>query len=150
MIYEELTGELFTEAPVFKFVQCISADLAMDKGITLTFNEKYDTKSKMYELNPNTLISEWDSQPDITKGFCVYSEPVFNLVTKRRYYEKPTLQSMGNALTSLKNLCQRYNFDHIALQSTRGSIDRLKWPDVSMLIINILGDLDITIHVWNN
>ena len=150
MIYEELKGEVFSEAPIFKFIQCISADLAMDKGITVDFNEKYDTKTKMYEMNPYTLISEWDSQPAAVQGFCVYSEPVFNLVTKRRYYDKPTLYSMGNAIVSLKNLCMRHNIVHLAIQNTKGSIDRLKWEDVSMIFMDVLGDLDITVHVWNN
>ena len=148
MIYTEIKGNLFSEDDTFKFAQCISADLAMGKGIAVAFNEKFDTKNMMHKAYTNTTLSEWDAIPAGKRGMCKYAPPVLNLITKRRYFEKPTLITMENALNDMKSLCLHYGIGKIAMPKIGCGLDRLSWDNVSKLIKKTFEDTDIEIHIW--
>lgn len=148
MGYKEIKGDIFTEDMSYKFVQCISADLAMGKGIAVGYNEHFNAKNLMLTAYSNTLISEWDLTLPPKRGMCKYTPPVLNLVTKRRYWEKPTLETMKNALWELRALCTHYGIDKIAMPKIGCGLDRLKWEDVKKLIEQVFTDSEIEIHVW--
>ena len=47
MKYIEEYRDLFSVPDDVYFVQCISADFAMGKGIAVQFNQRFDTKNKI-------------------------------------------------------------------------------------------------------
>ena len=148
MIYREIEGNLFTEDMSYKFVQCISADFAMGKGIALEFNEHFNAKNMMCAIYSNTYVPTWDVTLPSKRGTCIYAPPVLNLITKRRHYEKPTLDTMKNALCEMRALCEHYTITKVAMPKIGCGLDRLKWDDVKGLINQIFGDSEIEVHVW--
>ena len=79
-----LQGDLFRDQTA-NFGHCVSSDLAMSAGIATQFVR---LNSELEELRPNyqnlkagSLIAHFSSQNGIW---------IYNLVTKTRYYDKPT------------------------------------------------------------
>lgn len=80
-------------------------------------------------------------------GDCILEGRVFNLVTKERYWNKPTITSMMNALTEMKRICLRENIDKIAMPTIGAGLDRLFWDEVAGKIKEVFADTDIEIMV---
>ncbi len=144
MYMEERQMNLFElENQGYLFVHCISMDFALGAGIAKTFRDKYDMKNKLF------LFKKSHSQyfVDFSYGFCVTIDNVANLITKKCYYNKPTLKTMEESLISLKKHCMLYNVKKLAMPRIGCGLDRLDWTDVSSLIKKIFSDLDIEIIV---
>lgn len=142
MVYKEIHNDLFNVPEDYWKVQCISADLAMGKGIATVFNQKYNMKNKMKECYGKSI--SWNNQ-----GMCrfVLGIPVFNLITKPFYFSKPTLITLKEALLELKWYCLYYDIKKIAMPKIGCGLDQLKWSDVKELIKEIFSDMEIEILV---
>lgn len=151
--YIEVQGNLFERGKKEKstwFVQCVSRDLAMGAGIAVQFNKEFNIK--------NLARNRFDALSDETKKSikCLRVDRVFNLITKEKYYNKPSLKSMEESLKSLKG-----NIDtlvrsgkiisEIRLPLIGCGLDKLSWEDVKPLLIrNVVNELpaDITFKVY--
>lgn len=137
MIYHEQYGDLFTLDRRYVFVQCISADLKMGAGISLQFNKHFNVKQSLMKMYPN----------DYCGYGCIKYKNVLNLVTKIKYYDKPTLFTMTKALEEMRAIVIRENIRHIAMPMVGCGLDRLNWCDVSNIIKKTFNDLDVVIIV---
>ena len=72
---------------------------------------------------------------------------IFNLVTKRNYWDKPTLTTIKNALIQMKEQCELLNVHKVAMPRIGCGLDRQNWSDVKKLIEEAFGDTDIEILV---
>ena len=57
---------------------------------------------------------------------CILKGRVFNLITKERYFEKPTYNTLTGALCKMKALCQSENIHKIAMPIIGCGLDRLE------------------------
>lgn len=144
MIYKEEIRDLFSIPDDYYLAHCISADFGMGKGIVVEFNKRFDMKRKLQNNYPGYL-EQWYMHSD--KGDCLLENRVFNLITKKRYYEKPTYTTMRNALERMKELCELYDIKKIAMPIIGCGLDRLKWDEVSKIIQEIFSDTDIEILI---
>ena len=96
MIYSEIYGDLFSCPKNFALAHCISADYALGKGIAKKFNEI----GVKLELLNNYPENNWNGI-----GYCLKTEVadriVYNLVTKEKYFYKPTYNTIYQALCDL-------------------------------------------------
>lgn len=145
MIYKEEVRDLFTVPDDYYLVHCISADFGMGKGIVVEFNKRFDMKNKLVSKYGNYL-SSWDSYFEETIP-CIKEGRVFNLITKRNYWHKPTYETMENALIALKCLCSFNNITKLAMPIIGCGLDRLQWDKVSKMIQEVFEDTDIEILV---
>lgn len=127
----------------YLFAHCISMDFALGAGIAKTFRDRYDMKKKLLEFRK----SHPQYFTEFSYGFCVTINNVANLITKKNYYNKPTLKTMEESLISLKKHCEAYNVKKIAMPKIGCGLDRLDWEDVSSIIKKIFSDLDVEIIV---
>ena len=141
MIYREEKRDLFSVPDDYYFVQCISANFGMGKGIAVEFNKRFDVKNRM--LNSHTK-DHWFNQ-----GYCLDTPdvPVFNLITKQHYWDKPTYDTITSALAALKTLTQIYSVKKLAMPKIGCGLDRLEWSEVSEIIKTVFKDVDIEILV---
>lgn len=146
MIYNEVTKDLFSVPEDYCFAQCISADFAMGKGIATEFNKRFQTKRRLRNMSGDD-VSFWDTTDISRRGHCRKVDRVFCLVTKRNYYNKPTLLTVRNALLCMKDLAHKHHVSKIAMPRIACGLDRLQWTDVSKIIIEIFKDSDIEILV---
>ena len=105
MTIKEEKRDLFTMPSDYALAHCISADFKLGAGIAKEFNKKFLCKKRLFNIFPKSWIPRWDKTQDRFKGGCIPlgisdDEPpiIFNLVTKRNYWNKPTLLTIENAL----------------------------------------------------
>lgn len=143
MEFNQKKGDLFEVDSSYTLVHCISRDCAMGKGIARIFNRKYPRMQR----NLRTIIRE----NHMIGNFAIMYEgeggKVINLVTKEKYFHKPTYESLRIALESCKNICIKNNIKKVAMPTIASGLDRLKWSEVSKIIQEVFRGMDIKILV---
>lgn len=146
MEYIEIKKDLFSVDEDYYFVHCISSDIAMGKGIAVKFRDMGVKK-----FIKDTYAVNWEGT-----GFCIGARAggrtVFNLVTKQYYYDKPTYQTMRQALEDLYYKLERLEFvfgNHVklAMPLIGCGLDKLEWNKVSEIIKDVFKDADVEILV---
>ena len=137
MKYIEEKNDLFNYEGKAWLAHCISSDFGMGKGIVVQFNERYDLKNYMLE---NYEKKVWNDH-----GYCIPVEKykVFNLITKYRYYQKPTLTTMMEALISMREYAVENGIKRIAACALGSGLDGLDWHMVSNTIQYVFAKTDI-------
>lgn len=144
MIYKEEIRDLFSVSETYYLAHCISADFGMGKGIVVEFNRRFDMKNRLLQKRPNYLNS-WLYYG--LQGDCILEGRVLNLITKERYWHKPTYLSMRLALEEMRVLCEKHNIKKIAMPIIGCGLDRLEWDNVSKMIRGMFESYDIEILV---
>ena len=99
LIFKEIKQDLFEMDKKYVLAHCVSRDCKLGAGIAKTFDMKY----------PNIKHYLLDIERDRRLIGCAlpYRAPeghlIFNLVTKEKYWEKPTYKSLESSLRDLKN-----------------------------------------------
>jgi len=143
-VYREETRDLFSVPDDYHLAHCISADFGMGKGIVVEFNKRFDMKRKLQSQYPDYL-SQWQNQG--YSGDCILEGRVLNLITKERYFHKPTYDSLTTALTVCGITCLNNNIKKIAMPVIGCGLDRLQWEKVSEIIREVFRNTDIEILV---
>jgi hypothetical protein len=138
MTYREVYGDLFNVDKKYYLAHCISADFALGKGIAVEFNKRYDMKKKLH----NQFIVNDDCWPT-----CYMIDNVFNLVTKEKYWHKPTYQTLCAALVDMRKHIERYDIKYVAMPTIGSGLDRLEWYKVSEIIKEVFKNTDVEILV---
>ena len=129
----EISGDLFTSKN--SLCHCISNDKEMGKGIAVSFKKLF-------------------GKPDITNGIGTVSiiqeneRFIYNLVTKSRYFHKPTYESLKSCLIEMKNHAIENNVKNIDMPRIGCGLDRLEWKIVKKNIQEIFEETDIIITVY--
>lgn len=144
MIYNEVIKDLFSVDDNYYLAHCISVDFGMGKGIVLEFNKRFDMKRKLQYKYPN-YINEW-CQRQWTFN-CILEDRVFNLITKERYFHKPTYDSLYGALNLMKLICIQKSITQIAMPMIGSGLDRLDFNRVREQIKEIFKETNIEILV---
>lgn len=146
MKYSEERKDLFSVQDEYYLAHCISADFGMGKGIVVEFNKRYNLKNTLQKKYHN-FLSHWDLVDDDKKGDCILEGKVFNLITKRNYWLKPTCKTLKNSLNAMKILALNNNVKKIAMPLIGCGLDKLKWEKVSEIIKETFSDTDIEILI---
>lgn len=117
------------------------------RQVAVQFNKHFNVKENLKKRYGN-VIAEWDGS--WTKGFCVQDGRVFNLVTKRNYFHKPTEETMRNALFDLREQAKEQRIKMLAMPKIGAGLDKMPWKVVLSIIIEVFNDEDITILVCDN
>jgi O-acetyl-ADP-ribose deacetylase (regulator of RNase III) len=112
---------------------CISSDCKMSAGIAVPMKKKF----KLYEMKENVEKEKLESPT------CVYYNGVFNLITKRLYFSKPSYESMESALIEMKNLTQIYGMKKIVMPKIGSGLDKLSWPKVKKIIEKVFENTNV-------
>ena len=99
LFYKEEIRDLFSVLDDYFLAQGISADFGMGKGIAVEFNKRFDTKNQILALYPQGFRDVSGCYKPVG---CVLVGRVLNLITKQRYFGKPTYDTMRGALTCMK------------------------------------------------
>lgn len=139
MVYREEKRDLLTVPQGYMIAHCISADFALGAGVA----EQIDAAFNMREM----LNLMWGNDGKWFAPCCLPCANVFNLVTKQRFFNKPTLHDLEVALLEMKDYAVEMGVKKIAMPKIGCGLDRLNWEDVSELINQAFGDTDIEILV---
>lgn len=137
MTYKEIHGDLFSVDDSYYLCHCISSDFALGKGIAVQFDKRYNMRNKLNLLGKNN-----------PKPRAILIDNVFNLVTKEKYWQKPTYSSLRLALEDMRNQVNVLRIYKIAMPCIGSGLDRLEWSKVSKMIKEIFMDSPVDIVVY--
>ena len=138
MTIEIIKKDLFTIGNDYYLAHCISADFALGAGIAKTFNSKYNMRSKLFNSHPNYVYRGGDA---------LLVDNVFNLVTKAKCFQKPTYESLTEALEMMRDKIISLQITKLAIPMIGCGLDRLQWLRVKKIIENVFMDTDINILI---
>jgi hypothetical protein len=136
----ELTGNLFRskyiEQPNTMIVHCISADYVLGKGFAAEVERRYKVRSYLNTVGTHTY-------PDV-----IPVDNILNLVTKERYYNKPTYETLRECLIMTREYCLNNNITNLVMPTIGCGLDKLDWRYVREDIKYILDEFDINCIVY--
>ena len=133
----EICGDVFTTR--YSLGHCVSADFKMGKGIARAFKEMFGNVN--YLRNSRT-------QPGGLAVIPMNGRYVYYLVTKRKYYHKPTLASLRSALTAMRDHALENGISHVAMPRIGTGLDRLPWKLVKRIIRDVFHGMGIQIVIY--
>ncbi|KAG2393536.1 hypothetical protein C9374_007067 [Naegleria lovaniensis] len=139
--FSEKFGDLFSDENTDSLCHCVSEDLAMSKGIALIFKNKYGRVDELRKQNAKT------------GGLAVLHVPednryIYYLVTKPKYFLKPTYDTLLSSLKCMKQHAIEHNVTRISMPLIGCGLDRLLWPRVRNLLDETFGDLEMHLTVY--
>jgi len=137
MILKEEQRDLFSVPHGYYFAHCISGDFALGAGIAVKFNELYNMRKKLKGIYDYT----------VTENCAILIDNVFNLVTKRKAYHKPTYDSLREALADMVEQVADLEIEKVAVPLLGCGLDRLNWESVKEMIEEVFEDIDVEILV---
>ena len=148
----EVEKDLFTVDEEYYLAHCISLDFALGAGIAVQFDKKFNMREKLNKAcNEKRKYESWESSKNSSDngepGYCLALGNVFNLVTKEKYFDKPTYGTIENALYSMKKIASTTGVENIAMPRIGCGLDQLEWSKVKSIIKEVFKDTDIKIMV---
>lgn len=138
MIITEIYGDLFSaNFKEYTPAHCISSDCKMGAGIAVPMKNKF-------HLNG---LKDY-SKEELKSPTCIYHNGVMNLITKRKYWNKPTYHSLRVSLLIMKKLTKEHDIHKIVMPKIGSGLDKLSWPEVKKTIEQSLFDTDIEVLVY--
>ena len=160
MRYIEQSINLFSLTNEYMLVHCVSSDYALGAGIAKKFRDRYDLATKLQ----NTGIHGWNDN-----GYCVIvnmddnalstnpgdaTHRVANLVTKEKFWHKPTIRTIRESLIDLReqleDLYEYQNVRRLGMPKIASGLDKQDWEQVRLTIISVFKSMSIDIHVCTN
>ena len=136
---KEVKGDLFSASSSHSLCHCISRDFKLGKGIAKLFREKFGR------------IEELKNRGASIGGIAVLKDKeryIYNLVTKEKYSDKPTYESMRKSLEAMKSHALSNGVAQISMPMIGCGLDGLNWPEVRTLLKNVfqLEKIQVTVH----
>lgn len=155
MILTEKKMDLFELSKEYVLVHCISLDCAMGAGMAKVFDKKFpNMKWKLADCikgnnlkHPISILYGFERTVDNKLVFVDEKQGVINMITKEKYWHKPTYEDFNAALLHVAYLCKKYNIKKLGMPKIGCGLDRLQWDKVKEKIEDYFKDLDIEIVV---
>lgn len=135
----EKKGNLFSSSN--SLAHCISKDLKLGAGIAKTFRSKYEPELIQFLTN---------SKVKTGKAYAFLNEDrfIYNLVTKDKFYEKPTYLDLRKSLENMKKHAVLNKITEISMPKIGCGLDKLEWEKVKFIICEVFWDSGIEITVY--
>jgi O-acetyl-ADP-ribose deacetylase (regulator of RNase III) len=134
MTYSKRRQDIFELDPTqWTFAHCVSADFVMGGGIAVPFKEKFN----LYSLQKTEGIV----------GEARFLNGVYNLVTKKHVWDKPTYDNLGLSLLSMADDIKVKNIKKLAMPKIGCGLDQLIWDRVEPIIKTALDFATPDLHV---
>ncbi|CAI6372075.1 unnamed protein product [Macrosiphum euphorbiae] len=139
MVIEE-TGDLFDAPLNYSITHYISQDVKMSQGMAIMFRRKFG--------NVEILKSQ---HPKIHGVLYIRQENryILYMVTKPKYWQKPSLEDMFLTVQNLKFVCIELNIKKLEMPRYGSGFDQLDWLSIRTMIRFIFKETDIEIHFYS-
>jgi len=146
IIIEEKKQSLFSVSMNdYVLVHCISQDCAFGEGKTGHYGIAWDMQQYFPGIKKNCL----KNNPEVGKAILFISQYgwVFNLVTKRMHYDKPTYENLRKTIKDMREYIETYEIKQLAMPLIGCGLDRLAWDEVKEILQSELKGLQLKILV---
>lgn len=120
---------------------CVSADLAMGKGLAAAFKRKFGKLEVLNVSKPQIgeMLVQWDPED---------RRYLYSLVTKEKASDKPTYQNLEKCLKTLRDHIKAESVSQLSIPQLGCGLDKLQWDRVEPMLKQALGDLDLDLTVY--
>lgn len=140
---KEEVGDLFMCDADACLAHCVSQDLRMGKGIAVLFKKRFgqvaELKAQQAKIGECAILHRGDEGG---------SSAVYYMVTKERYFHKPTYESVNAALESVRNHMVGRSFTKLCIPRIGCGLDGLEWNTVKDMIVRVFGETGISVTVY--
>ena len=140
MKYREVYMNLFDVSKEYALAHCVSRDFKMVAGIAKQFKKRFP-EMKKYAICKDYRVG------DIVFYVSKNKQLIFNLVTKKRFYQKSTYRTFENSIKNLKIFCDTFDIEKLAIPLLGEGFDKLNWEINKEIIKNTFKDTNIEILV---
>ena len=136
---DERPGDLFSAPSNLSLAHCISQDCAMGKGIAKQFAERIGQ------------VDEIRKQHVKVGGVAILKHKeryIYNLVTKEKYHEKPTMADLRSSLLQMRKHIMEKGVKGVAMPRIGCGLDLLDWRQVKSLLEQVFQDSGINIVIY--
>lgn len=126
---------LDTQYPI---AHCISADCAMKKGLALSIKQKFGRISR---------LKRQKAAPGQIAVLKCGTTWIINLVTKSKFYEKPTPDTLHSSLVHMKHFMNQQGLRLVCIPKIATGRDKMPWSLVEQLLKNVFDNSNILIIV---
>lgn len=123
----DMKGDLFSFCKDMPIAHCIDATAKMGKGIAVDVAKRFPKPSPSSRFCAKRTIND-------------AGEVCYHLITKYFHFDKPTYESLSQALCGLALMLKRDRVSRIAIPRLGCGLDRLDWAKVRPLIERTLKD----------
>ena len=135
----DVVGDLFEAPSHHSLAHCISQDSKMSKGIAKTFVSKFPILNSLKKL---TVFLGMAVPARVSGKF------LYNLVTKRYFWSKPTLSNLKSSLQSLHLHAKHNGVKEISIPRLGGGLDCLDFDkDVRPLLLDEFSRSTIIVYI---
>ncbi|XP_030623267.1 ADP-ribose glycohydrolase OARD1 isoform X2 [Chanos chanos] len=135
-----LRGDLFSCPAGESLAHCISQDCRMGAGIAVLFRKKFhgvEELKKQHKLPGQCAVLERSGRY------------IYYLITKEKYFHKPTYDTLRQSLQAMKVHCLSNGVTHVSMPRIGCGLDRLKWEKVSEILEEVFWQTDIQITIYS-
>ena len=146
----EVNSDLPENEEPYCLAHCISADFGMFGGIVVGFNERWNMKNVLLQVNGNQTKYFNQYGPFVIPVTVMdhdHETTVYNLVTKPTVGDKPTYNNLDTALKYMSYNMKAMGYKKLAIPTLGCGIDGLDWDSVKDMICGIFRPTDIEIRV---
>ena len=138
VVIREVSGDLFTSTE--SLCHCISSDFRLGRGIARTFRRKFPRILELRKLH-------------IGRGGFVFlsvnGKYIYNLITKSRYYQKPSYLDLRKSLEAMRSHVVSRGVSRISLPRLGCGLDCLDWSVVKQILYDVFHECDIVLTVYS-
>nr|XP_034979968.1 ADP-ribose glycohydrolase OARD1 isoform X2 [Zootoca vivipara] len=135
-----IKGDLFMCPGTDSLAHCISEDCHMSAGIAAIFKKKFGGVQELLNQKKKTgdvAVLQRDNRY------------VYYLITKNKYFHKPTYGNLQKSLEAMKLHCMNNGVTCISMPKIGCGLDRLDWNKVSTMLEEVFEDTDVSITVYS-
>lgn len=152
MILIEEERDIFTVSDDYLLAHCVCADIEAGAGIAKEFSRRFREVRTLRRITrenrrENRLFGKSHKLPTVGSVARHNNGRVLNLVTKEKYWLKPTYETLTQSLEALKLLIKTEDIKKIALPQIGCGLDCLEWDKVKAIINDVFKDTDVEILV---
>lgn len=128
-VVTERQQDLFDVPTDYSLAHCVSQDLAMSRGIAKVFRSKFGRLKELHQQNPRVgkLVHLKDNSTTRKRY-------VYYLVTKSRFYSKPTYETLWESLQELRKHLLENDVLKLAIPKLGCGLDGLNWRVVRNML----------------
>ncbi|KAL4104074.1 hypothetical protein QTP88_019387 [Uroleucon formosanum] len=134
----EVSGNIFEMDPTISLACCVSADFKMTHGVAVQMRRKFGNLTQLRRLQKK--VTEVASL-EIT------DRNIFYLLTKEKFWQKPTCEDIFQSLQNLKKICQERKVTRLACPRLAIDRDGIKWETVRSMLYYTFRNSEIEIKI---
>jgi len=137
----DIQGSLFSAPDHIPLCHAVSLDGKFGKGLALRMEERFGLKKEF-------LAQENRTCPGLVVAYRE-NRTIVNVITKLRYFNKPTPEKVEEALLTLKAWVMKYNIPAIAMPEFSCGLDKMQMTTLKQMLRKVFQDLDLTIYMYH-